>query len=92
MDLIYTNEARCRDCYKCVRECPVKAIKIKDVSGSEAQRAEVMEERCVHEGRCILVCPQQAKKVRNDVDKVKEQISSGRTVVASLAPSFCGGG
>lgn len=91
MDLISTNEARCRDCYKCVRECPVKAIRIRDVSGSEAQRAEVMEERCVHDGRCVLVCPQQAKKVRNDVDKVKELISSGRVVVASLAPSFAAG-
>ncbi len=91
MELISTIEARCRDCYKCVRECPVKAIRIKDVTGSEAQRAEVMEERCVHDGRCVLVCPQQAKKVRNDVNKVKELISSGRVVVASLAPSFAAG-
>ncbi len=91
MDLISTNEARCRDCYKCVRECPVKAIRIRDVSGSEAQRAEVMEDRCVHDGRCVLVCPQQAKKVRNDVDKVKELISKGRLVAASLAPSFAAG-
>jgi iron only hydrogenase large subunit-like protein len=91
MELIHTIEARCRDCYKCVRECPVKAIKIKNITGSEAQRAEVMEERCVHDGRCVLVCPQQAKKVRNDVSKVKEMISSGRMVVASLAPSFAAG-
>ncbi len=91
MELIHTIEARCRDCYKCVRECPVKAIKIKNITGSEAQRAEVMEDRCVHDGRCVLVCPQQAKKVRNDVSKVKEIISSGRVVVASLAPSFAAG-
>lgn len=91
MELIYTIEARCRDCYKCVRECPVKAIRIKNVTGSEAQKAEVMKERCVHDGRCVLVCPQQAKKVRNDVNKVKELISSGRVVVASLAPSFAAG-
>ncbi len=91
MELISTIEARCRDCYKCVRECPVKAIRIKDVTGSEAQRAEVMEERCVHDGRCVLVCPQQAKKVRSNVDKVKELISSGRVVVASMAPSFAAG-
>lgn len=91
MDLISTIEARCRDCYKCVRECPVKAIRITDVTGSEAQRAEVMEERCVHDGRCVLVCPQQAKKVRSNVDKVKELLSSGRHVVVSLAPSFAAG-
>lgn len=91
MDLIYTNEARCRDCYKCVRECQVKAIRIRDVTGSEAQRAEVMEERCIHGGRCVLVCPQQAKKVRNNIGKVKELISAGRKVVASLAPSFVAG-
>ena len=24
---IYSVEAQCRDCYKCVRRCPVKAIR-----------------------------------------------------------------
>lgn len=91
MELIVTIEAQCRDCYKCLRACPVKAIKIKDITGSEDQRAEVMKERCVHDGRCVLVCPQQAKKVRNDVIKVKELLASGRVVVASLAPSFAAG-
>lgn len=88
MDLIYTIEARCRDCYKCVRHCPVKAIRIKGVSGSEALRAEVLKERCVHDGSCISVCPQQAKKVRGDAGRIKDLIRSGQKVVASLAPSF----
>lgn len=50
-----------------------------------------MEERCIHGGRCVLVCPQQAKKVRNNIGKVKELISAGRKVVASLAAFICGG-
>ena len=27
---IYTEKRECQDCYKCVRNCPVKAIKIEN--------------------------------------------------------------
>ena len=30
MKTIQTSEARCRDCYKCIRHCPVKAIGLKN--------------------------------------------------------------
>ncbi|HHY46399.1 MAG TPA: hypothetical protein GX506_03770 [Firmicutes bacterium] len=82
MGLITTIEARCKDCYKCVRSCPVKAIRIR--SG----HAEVVHERCILDGRCTVICPQRAKKVESDLGRVKEFLSSGRKVVAGLAPSF----
>ncbi|MGQ9747533.1 MAG: [Fe-Fe] hydrogenase large subunit C-terminal domain-containing protein [Candidatus Caldatribacteriaceae bacterium] len=82
MGIISTIRASCRDCYKCVRHCPVKAIRIR------FGHAEVVEERCIHDGRCVLVCPQGAKTVRDDVQRVKDLIQSGKKVVASLAPSF----
>lgn len=88
MGLINTIEASCRDCYKCVRQCPVKAIRIKGITGSEAHRAEILEELCVHDGRCVHACPQQAKKVRGDIHRLKMLLGSGKKVVASIAPSF----
>ena len=79
---VFTRKADCRDCYKCVRECPVKAIKIEDNS------AGIVDELCIHCGRCVEVCPVGAKKVRNDVPAVRQQIELGKKVVLSIAPSW----
>jgi len=65
MSLITISQANCKNCYKCVRYCPVKAIKIKD------GQAEVIEERCISCGICVNICPQKAKVIRSDIDKVK---------------------
>ncbi len=80
--IVYTRKASCRDCHRCVRACPVKAIRI--VSG----QASVVEERCIHCGTCIRECPQRAKTYRTDVDRVREWIGQGRSVAVSIAPSF----
>ena len=79
---IYTEVTSCRDCYKCVRACPVKAIQIKDGN------AVIMKDRCVYCGKCVHVCPNNAKKVRDDTERVKLAIKSGRPVFCSLAPSY----
>lgn len=82
MGIISTVQTSCRDCYKCIRHCPVKAIRI------SFGHAEVVDERCVKDGRCVLVCPQGAKRVRSDLERAKKLVASGQMVVASLAPSF----
>ncbi|MBA2132063.1 [Fe-Fe] hydrogenase large subunit C-terminal domain-containing protein [Capillibacterium thermochitinicola] len=82
MGIISTIEASCRDCYKCVRSCPVKAIKI------TGGHAEVVEARCIADGRCVLVCPQQAKKVADGKGLVRSFFLAKQKLAASLAPSF----
>lgn len=81
---IYTNEANCRDCYKCVRVCPVKAIKVKN------SIATIATERCTYCGECVRVCPARAKVIRNDVPYVQNLIKNKgkRKVFASLSPSY----
>jgi iron only hydrogenase large subunit-like protein len=79
---IYTVRRECQDCHKCIRECPVKAIRVQD------GYARVVAEMCVLCGNCIVACPSNAKQVRNDLPRVKELLASGRKVVVSLAPSF----
>lgn len=76
------KDAKCKDCFKCLRECPVKAIRY------ENHQAKIIEQRCILCGRCTLVCPQNAKQVHSELDDVLVLLSSGRKVVASLAPSF----
>ncbi|MEA3504110.1 MAG: [Fe-Fe] hydrogenase large subunit C-terminal domain-containing protein [Bacteroidota bacterium] len=79
---IYTEKNNCQDCYKCVRECPVKAIKIEDNSAS------IIPELCIFCGHCTVICPVGAKKIRDDVDIVKMFLKEGAEVIVSLAPSY----
>lgn len=78
---IFTELTECRDCYKCVRSCPVKAIQVRDGS------AVVVKDRCIYCGACVDTCPSHAKKIRNDLGRVKQFLKSGRKVFCSLAPS-----
>lgn len=82
MSIIRFEKANCRNCYKCIRYCPVKAIAFKD------DRAEIVEQDCMLCGICLEVCPQNARTVRNDIDIVKKFIKKKEKVYVSLAPSF----
>ncbi|WP_422482220.1 [Fe-Fe] hydrogenase large subunit C-terminal domain-containing protein [Pleomorphochaeta sp. DL1XJH-081] len=79
---IYTELTECRDCYKCVRACPVKSIQVKEA------RAVVVRDRCISCGRCVDTCPSHAKKIRNDVEVARELLRSRDQVFVSLAPSY----
>lgn len=81
---VYTLKNECHDCYKCIRECHVKAIKIQDNS------AAVIGDRCIACGHCVIVCPSGAKRVRNDIEKAKRLIIAQKKVYVSLAPSWVG--
>ncbi|MDD3280944.1 MAG: [Fe-Fe] hydrogenase large subunit C-terminal domain-containing protein [Bacteroidales bacterium] len=80
--LVYTLKDRCRVCYTCVRECPVKAIKI--ING----QAEVISSRCIGCGNCTRVCSQSAKKYIDHTLETKELLNTSGIKVACLAPSF----
>lgn len=89
MNLINTSDAKCRDCYKCVRHCPVKAISIKSNQDESQVHVKVLEESCIHDGLCTLICPQKAKVVRSSLEELKELLNEkSGMVVASVAPSF----
>ncbi|MHB8108579.1 MAG: [Fe-Fe] hydrogenase large subunit C-terminal domain-containing protein [Syntrophorhabdaceae bacterium] len=80
--IVFTLTARCRDCYRCLRACPVKAIRMQN------GQAYVDEQRCIACGTCIRECPQGAKTFRNDINTAKKLIDDGHFVAASIAPSF----
>jgi iron only hydrogenase large subunit-like protein/uncharacterized Fe-S cluster-containing protein len=80
--VVFTNKARCRDCYRCVRVCPVKAIQMHE------GQAYVVDGRCIRCGTCVRECPQGAKSYRNDLEQAKRLLAPGAVVAASVAPSF----
>ena len=81
-DYLKLKKSNCKNCYKCIRNCPVKSIKFAD------GQANIIPDECILCGRCFVNCPQDAKQIRDDVPRVKEMIASGKKVIASVAPSF----
>ncbi|MGN0744676.1 MAG: [Fe-Fe] hydrogenase large subunit C-terminal domain-containing protein [Christensenellales bacterium] len=82
MDCLTLKKSNCKNCYKCIRHCPVKAIRF---SGNQAH---IIGDECILCGHCFVVCPQNAKEIVNETEKVKVLINSGDPVYVSLAPSF----
>lgn len=81
--IVFTNKARCRDCYRCLRVCPVKAIRMHE------GQAYVDDARCLACGTCVRECPQGAKQYRGDLGYAMKLLEEG-PVAVSMAPSFAG--
>ncbi len=84
MKVINFQDANCAHCYKCLRHCPVKAIRVKD------GQAQIIQDICVSCGHCMEICPQHAKTYETDLSYVKSLIAGRQQVVVSLDPSFRG--
>ncbi len=82
MNCLTLKKSNCKNCYKCIRNCPVKAIRF---SGNQAH---IISNECILCGQCFVVCPQNAKEIVNETEKAKVLIQSGDKVIVSLAPSF----
>ena len=84
MPIIDFKAAMCKHCYKCVRDCEVKSIMIRD------GHAYIMPNRCILCGQCLISCPQSAKKMSSELEKVKSFIKEGRPVILSLSSAYIG--
>ena len=76
------KKSNCKNCYKCIRNCPVKAIRF---SGNQAH---IIGNECILCGQCFVVCPQNAKEIVDETEKVKVMLQGDQPVIVSLAPSF----
>lgn len=84
MKVIDFQNANCKHCYKCVRNCSVKAISVIN------EQAHIVREACILCGHCLEVCPQNAKRFASDMERVKTFFRQGKKVVVSVAPSYLG--
>lgn len=82
MSIIGLKKANCKNCYKCIKVCPVKSIKVVD------EQAQIIESDCILCGKCLNACPQNAKTLQSDIDKVKGFFKNNKKVLVSLAPSY----
>lgn len=84
MSIIRLNADNCQNCYKCIRECSLKAISFRD------SKTKIIDDECVLCGTCMEICPQGAKYFRSNTESVKALIASGKPVCVSIAPSYVG--
>ena len=84
MRVIDFKDAKCRHCYKCVRYCMVKAISVQN------EQAHILKDHCINCGRCMEICPQNAKTFASDMDRVKGYLRQGFKTIISIAPSYLG--
>ncbi len=82
MAIVYTVKENCKACYACIRDCPVKAISVKE------GKAEIIDERCINCGNCIKVCAVGARQVESHIEKVKDLLKQHPKVIAVLSPAF----
>ena len=76
------KKSNCKNCHKCIRHCPVKAIRF------TGNQAHIIGNECILCGQCFVVCPQNAKQIVDETEKAKVLLQSGNKVIVSLAPSF----
>ena len=76
------KKSNCKSCFRCVRKCPIKAIRF---SGNQAH---IIGNECILCGNCVVQCPQNAKEIADGIEKTRVLIQSGDPVIVSLAPSF----
>ena len=81
-DCIRLKKSNCKNCYKCIRHCPVKSIRF------SAGQAHIIGNECILCGQCFVVCPQNAKEIVDETEKVHVLLQTGAPVYVSLAPSF----
>ena len=82
MECLTLKKSNCKSCYKCVRHCPVKSIRF---TGNQAY---IIGNECILCGQCFVVCPQNAKQIVDETEKVKVLLQNEAPVIVSLAPSF----
>ncbi len=81
-EFLKLKKSNCKNCYKCIRHCPVKSIRF---SGNQAN---IVGDECILCGQCFVVCPQNAKEIADSTERVKYMLKSGEKVFVSIAPSF----
>lgn len=81
-EFLRLKKSNCKNCYKCIRHCPVKSIKF---SGNQA---DIVGNECILCGQCFVVCPQNAKEIKDGTEQVKVMLAGDDPVIVSLAPSF----
>ena len=75
------KKSNCKNCYKCIRHCPVKSIRFSD------NQAHIVTDECILCGRCFVACPQNAKEIADGTEIARVLLDGTAPVVATMEPT-----
>lgn len=81
-EILRLKRSNCRNCYKCIRNCPVQAIRFYE------NQAYIANDMCVYCGACLTACPQNAQEYAEPTEAVSALLRGGDTVIASVSSAF----
>jgi len=84
MKFIEFHSDKCDECFKCLRNCPTKAIAF------VGENRKIIDELCIKCGLCLVECTHGALETHQELGQVIKMLSSSAKVVASVAPSYAG--
>ncbi len=99
------DETKCKKCQMCVKRCPYNAIvkvtvpceeacPVNAIKKDETGFASIDYDKCINCGKCIASCPFGAVHERSQIIDIlkamKNSKTSGKKVVAMIAPSIVG--
>lgn len=74
------KKSNCKNCHRCIRKCPVKSIRF------TGHQAHIISDECILCGQCFVVCPQEAKEIIDDRERVGVMLQGKAPVIASFDP------
>ncbi|MCL1819106.1 MAG: 4Fe-4S binding protein [Oscillospiraceae bacterium] len=75
------DKEKCKGCTRCVKQCPVEAIRVR------FGHAKILENKCIDCGQCVRACPQRAKKAVADP---LERMDDFKHTIVLPAPALYG--
>ncbi|HOW30120.1 MAG TPA: [Fe-Fe] hydrogenase large subunit C-terminal domain-containing protein [Bacteroidales bacterium] len=82
--LLHINADLCKECYACIRICPVKAIELR----ANETVPFIADSRCIGCGSCLEVCHPKAIIYYDSRQDVRKLLDSESKVTALLDPSI----
>lgn len=92
-NIIQINKKKCIGCTACAFTCAqeTKTAVLKEIENGkrtvDPKQGTFENTGCIYCGQCTLACPTTAISIRNDVDLVKDALSSGKYLVLTASPA-----
>ena len=84
--IIHSNSA-CIGCNRCITACPVPGAHVTVRNGDKLQ-IEIDDDKCIHGGYCMSVCPHGAIGYDDDTEAFFAALAAHKPVAVALDPTF----
>ena len=84
---VFTIEADCTGCNKCIAACPVDCANQVYIAEDGTRKVRVDEKYCIHCGACLRICDHGARDYCDDTERFFADLAAGEEISVVAAPS-----